>query len=103
LKEEALDRTIWRARFGRGFGLVVRQITKWSFTTGPKPLPKQVPHTVQSSVSIFSFHYPVVSSTSSSSCLHLLPRPSVTSILSSVFPSITCSEGSSYRKRDQSS
>jgi hypothetical protein len=28
LKEEALDRTIWRARFGRGFGLV-RQTTKW--------------------------------------------------------------------------
>jgi hypothetical protein len=25
LKEEALDRTVWRARFGRGFGLVVRQ------------------------------------------------------------------------------
>jgi hypothetical protein len=25
LKEEALDRTMWRARFGRGFGLVVRQ------------------------------------------------------------------------------
>jgi hypothetical protein len=24
LKEEALDRTIWRARFGRGFGPVVR-------------------------------------------------------------------------------
>ena len=24
LKEEALDRTMWRARFGRGFGLVVR-------------------------------------------------------------------------------
>jgi hypothetical protein len=24
LKEEALDRTIWRAGFGRGFGLVVR-------------------------------------------------------------------------------
>jgi hypothetical protein len=29
LKEEALDRTIWRARFGRGFGPVVRQTTKW--------------------------------------------------------------------------
>ena len=29
LKEEALDRTIWRARFGRGFGPVVRQATKW--------------------------------------------------------------------------
>jgi hypothetical protein len=28
LKEEALDRTIWRARFGRGFGPVVRQIAK---------------------------------------------------------------------------
>jgi hypothetical protein len=25
LKEEDLDRTIWRARFGRGFGPVVRQ------------------------------------------------------------------------------
>ena len=28
LKEEALDRTTWRARFGRGFGLLVRQATK---------------------------------------------------------------------------
>ena len=25
LKEEALDRTMWRVRFGRGFGPVVRQ------------------------------------------------------------------------------
>jgi hypothetical protein len=25
MKEEALDRTMWRARFGRGFGPVVRQ------------------------------------------------------------------------------
>jgi hypothetical protein len=25
LKEEALDRSMWRAGFGRGFGLVVRQ------------------------------------------------------------------------------
>jgi hypothetical protein len=29
LKEEALDRTKWRARFGRDFGPVVRQTTKW--------------------------------------------------------------------------
>jgi hypothetical protein len=31
LKEEALDRTtrMWRARFGRGFGPVVRQTSKW--------------------------------------------------------------------------
>jgi hypothetical protein len=28
LKEEALDRTTWRAGFGRGFGPVVRQTTK---------------------------------------------------------------------------
>jgi hypothetical protein len=28
LKEVALDRTIWRARFGRGFGPVVRQTIK---------------------------------------------------------------------------
>ena len=28
LKEEDLDSTMWRARFGRGFGLVVRQTTK---------------------------------------------------------------------------
>jgi hypothetical protein len=28
LKEEALDRAMWRARFGRGFGPVVRQTAK---------------------------------------------------------------------------
>jgi len=28
LKEEALDRTMWRARFGRGFEPVVRQTAK---------------------------------------------------------------------------
>ena len=28
LKEEVVDRTVWRARFGRGFGPVVRQTTK---------------------------------------------------------------------------
>jgi len=29
LKEEALDRTMWWARFGRGFGPAVWQTTKW--------------------------------------------------------------------------
>ena len=29
LNEEALDRTMWRARFGRGFGPVVKRTTKW--------------------------------------------------------------------------
>jgi hypothetical protein len=28
LKEEALNRTMWRARFGRGFGHIVRQTAK---------------------------------------------------------------------------
>ena len=28
LKEETLDRTVWRAGFGRGFGPAVRQTTK---------------------------------------------------------------------------
>jgi len=28
LKEEALDRSVWRAGFGRGFGPVVRQTTE---------------------------------------------------------------------------
>jgi len=28
LKDEALERTLWRSRFGRGFGPVVRQTTK---------------------------------------------------------------------------
>jgi hypothetical protein len=28
LKDEALDSTMWRAGFGRGFGTVVRQTTK---------------------------------------------------------------------------
>ena len=28
LKEEALDRTVWRVRFGRGFGTVIRETNK---------------------------------------------------------------------------
>jgi hypothetical protein len=30
LKEVVLDRTMWRAGFGRGFGPVVRQTAKWN-------------------------------------------------------------------------
>jgi len=29
LKEEALDRTLWRTRCGRGCGALVRQTTEW--------------------------------------------------------------------------
>ena len=49
-------------------------------TTGPQSLPKRVLHTVRSSVSSFSFQNPRLSSTSSS-CLLLLRRLPVTSIL----------------------
>jgi hypothetical protein len=35
LKEEALDRTMRRAHFGRGFGPVVRQTTKWMNVLDP--------------------------------------------------------------------
>jgi hypothetical protein len=31
LKEEALDRTVWRTGFGRGCGPVVRQTAAWMF------------------------------------------------------------------------
>jgi hypothetical protein len=34
LKEEALDRTLWRTRFGRGYGPVVRQTTEWMRNKG---------------------------------------------------------------------
>jgi hypothetical protein len=33
-KEEALFRSMWRARFGRGFGPVVKHITKWMNESG---------------------------------------------------------------------
>jgi hypothetical protein len=35
LKGEALDRTIWRNRFGGGFGPVVRQNTEWTNASKP--------------------------------------------------------------------
>jgi len=34
LKEEALDRTMWRNRFGGGFETVVRQNTEWMMNVG---------------------------------------------------------------------
>jgi hypothetical protein len=33
LKEEALDRTLWRTRFERGYGPVVRPTTLWRLYT----------------------------------------------------------------------
>jgi hypothetical protein len=41
LKEETLDRTVRRTRFGRGYGPVVRQtaerMTEWDFVTAVLP------------------------------------------------------------------
>jgi hypothetical protein len=71
--------------------------------TGPLPLPKWVLHTVWFSASSFNFQYPLVSLRSSSSCLRLLPRLPVTSILPSIFPSITCFRRQFLRKMWQSS
>jgi len=57
LKEEALDRNMWRARYGRGFGPVVRQTSfihsVFCLTTGPKPPPKRFLHIVRSTASSF--------------------------------------------------
>jgi hypothetical protein len=59
-------------------------------TTGPLPLPKLVPHTVQASASSLSFQHSFISLMSFSSCLHLLPHLPLTFALPSVFRSITC-------------
>ena len=58
--------------------------------TLPQPPPKPARHAAPASAPSFNFRYSVVSITSSSSCLRLLPRLPVTPILPSIFPSITC-------------
>jgi len=69
---------------------MMKIITDVCLARGSKPFPKPVLRRRRSSGSSFSFQYPLVSSRSSSSCKRLLPRLPVTSILPSVFPSITC-------------
>ena len=64
----------------------------------PWPLPKCVLHTVRYSASSLNFQYASVSIRSSSSCLRLLPRFTITSILPSIFPSITCFRRQFLRK-----
>jgi hypothetical protein len=49
-------------------------------TKGPKPLPKRALHIVRSRASSFTCEYPLLSLSSSSSFLRLLPRLPVTSI-----------------------
>ena len=67
-------------------------------TTGPKPLPKRALHIVRSRASSFKWEYPLPSFRSSRSFLRLLRLP-VTSILPSVFPSITRCRMQFLRKR----
>jgi hypothetical protein len=67
-------------------------------TTGPKLLPKRALHIVRSRASSFKWEYPLISLTSSSSFLRLLPRLSVTSIPPFIFPLITRSRRQFLRK-----
>ena len=58
-------------------------------TTETQPFTKQVFYKARSTNSCFNFQYPLFSLMSSSSCKRLLPLLLVTSILLSIFPSIT--------------
>jgi hypothetical protein len=37
-KEKVRDRALWRTRFGRRYGLVVRHTTEWTFSPGSTPI-----------------------------------------------------------------
>ena len=67
-------------------------------TTCPHRLSKRVRYKVQSCAYSFSFQYPLLPLRSSSSCLRLLPRPPVTSVLPSIFTSIPCIRRQFLRK-----
>ena len=67
-------------------------------TTVPQPLPKPVLHTVWSSASSFNLQQHLISLRSYSSCLRPRPRLSITSLIPSIFPSITCFRRQLLRK-----
>jgi len=57
LKEEVVDRTVWRARFGRGFGPVVRQTTKWLNCINPLKTKRRLLYLkTQSVCAVNTFH-----------------------------------------------
>ena len=68
----------------------VRLFCTLSFTTGQWPLPKRVLQSVRSILPSYSLQYPLVSVRPSNSCLHLLRRLPVASILLSTLPLTTC-------------
>jgi hypothetical protein len=72
-------------------------------TAGPYPILKRVIYRLRASPSSFSFRYTLVCLRPSRICLRLLPRPPVTSIHFSIFPSITCFRRQFLRRCDQSS
>jgi len=67
-------------------------------TTGPKPPPKRCLHIERSRASSFKWEYPLLSLSSSSSFLRLLPRLLATSISPFIFLSITCFRRQFLRK-----
>jgi len=67
-------------------------------TTGPNPPPKRCLHIVRSRAPSFKWEYPLLSLTSSSSFLRLLPRLLATSISPFIFHSITCFRRQFLRK-----
>jgi hypothetical protein len=67
-------------------------------TTGPKPFPQRVLHTVRSKAFSFKWEYSTPSLRSSSSYLRLLPLLPFTSIHPFIFPSITCCRRQFLRK-----
>ena len=72
-------------------------------TVVPQSIPKRALLRLRYNTSSFNLQYTLISIRSSSSCLRLLLRLLVTSIHTSIFPSITCFKGSSCSKCDQSS
>jgi hypothetical protein len=81
------------------FNILSREILKSVFSkpfiqnlvrlkSGREPFPKRVLHRVRASAFSFNLQYSLVSLRPSSSCLHLLPRLYVTSIIYCIFPAI---------------
>jgi len=69
---------------------IIHSFNPLSILTFLWPLPKPTHHRGRESASTFNFKYPLISLRSSSSCLPLLLRLPVTSVLACVFPWITC-------------
>jgi hypothetical protein len=67
-------------------------------TLCPQPLPKRVLQKVRASTSSFKFQYSHLSLMASSNCLRLLHCLPVTSIPSSIFPSVMCFRSQFLRK-----